>query len=298
MSTALQTAPHQPPTLATSPLGPSSTSGLQYASDPYREGHYANQQTASSGPSSSKHASRSRGSDGANASSIPAPPNQPQPASHDMTPRTTVANQAPVSAPDYQSHNPERRRNMPPVAPPRTSSNPDRRSANERSSASQRQSRHSDAPRNGNTDPTMDDARASSRRHYQQMPQDPPVRASSTRDHRASGTPSVSSRAPAPSQPSGQDADDVAFLDAAPPPVVGTGDYGDPARRGGRSRHDHRANKRDKETKFSEYILGNAIGEGEFGKVRLGWKQDDRVQVCLAVKMMRVVSTLSSIFAD
>lgn len=126
----------------------------------------------------------------------------------------------------------------------------------------------------------MDDARASSRRHYQQMPQEPPPRASSSRDHRASGTASVSSRAAAPAQPSGQDADDVAFLDAAAPPVVGTGDYGDQARRGGRSRHDHRANKRDKETKFSEYILGNAIGEGEFGKVRLGWKQDDRVQVC------------------
>lgn len=282
MSTALQTAPHQPPTLTTSPLGPNSTSGLQYPPDSYREGHYVNQQTAPTRSSSSKHASRSRGgSDGANASSAAALSDQSQSATHDMTPRTAVANQAPVSAPEYQSHNPERRRNMPPVAPPRTSSNPDRRSANDRSAAPTRQSRHSDAQRNGKMeDLAMDDARASSRRHYQQMPQEPPPRASSSRDHRASGTPSVSSRAAAPAQSSGQEGDDVSFLDAAPPPVVGTGDYGDPARRGGRSRHDHRANKRDKETKFSEYILGNAIGEGEFGKVRLGWKQDDRVQVC------------------
>jgi hypothetical protein len=26
--------------------------------------------------------------------------------------------------------------------------------------------------------------------------------------------------------------------------------------------------------------LGNTIGEGEFGKVKLGWKQEGGVQVC------------------
>lgn len=48
-------------------------------------------------------------------------------------------------------------------------------------------------------------------------------------------------------------------------------------RRGGRSRHDY--SKREKHTKFGEYILGNTIGEGEFGKVKLGWKQEGGVQV-------------------
>lgn len=48
-------------------------------------------------------------------------------------------------------------------------------------------------------------------------------------------------------------------------------------RRGGRSRHDH--SKREKQTKFGEFILGNTIGEGEFGKVKLGWKQEGGVQV-------------------
>jgi len=68
--------------------------------------------------------------------------------------------------------------------------------------------------------------------------------------------------------------------DAAPPPVVATkaADYGEESRRGGRSRHDH--SKREKHTKFGEYILGNTIGEGEFGKVKLGWKQEGGVQVC------------------
>ena len=81
---------------------------------------------------------------------------------------------------------------------------------------------------------------------------------------------------PAPAEPS--DAHDYAD-EAAPPPVVAMGEHPDQQRRGGRSRHD-RSGKREKSTKFAEYILGNVIGEGEFGKVRLGWKQDDRVQVC------------------
>lgn len=54
--------------------------------------------------------------------------------------------------------------------------------------------------------------------------------------------------------------------------------HGEESRRGGRSRHDF--SKREKHTKFGEYILGNTIGEGEFGKVKLGWKQEGGVQVC------------------
>ncbi|KAJ4414355.1 hypothetical protein N0V85_003188 [Neurospora sp. IMI 360204] len=61
------------------------------------------------------------------------------------------------------------------------------------------------------------------------------------------------------------------------------GDYGEESRRGHRSRHDH--SKREKHTKFGEYILGNTIGEGEFGKVKLGWKQEGGVQV--AIKLIK-----------
>lgn len=64
----------------------------------------------------------------------------------------------------------------------------------------------------------------------------------------------------------------------ASPPVPSPMDNGEETRRGGRSRHDY-SSKREKHTKFGEYILGNTIGEGEFGKVKLGWKPEGGVQV-------------------
>ncbi|KAI0601575.1 hypothetical protein F4775DRAFT_403203 [Biscogniauxia sp. FL1348] len=76
-----------------------------------------------------------------------------------------------------------------------------------------------------------------------------------------------------------EDEDDAAAL----PPLVARSDSQEDGRRGGRSRHDH--SKREKGQKFGEYYLGNTIGEGEFGKVKLGWKQDGGVQV--AIKLIR-----------
>ncbi|TGJ86411.1 hypothetical protein E0Z10_g2352 [Xylaria hypoxylon] len=70
---------------------------------------------------------------------------------------------------------------------------------------------------------------------------------------------------------------------AAPPPVVHMHEAQDESRRGGRSRHDH--SKREKLSRFGDYYLGNTIGEGEFGKVKLGWKQDGGDQV--AIKLIR-----------
>ncbi|KUI70473.1 Serine/threonine-protein kinase KIN4 [Cytospora mali] len=72
--------------------------------------------------------------------------------------------------------------------------------------------------------------------------------------------------------------------DAVPPPIHTSAEqHGEETRRGGRSRHDF--SKREKHTKFGEYILGNTIGEGEFGKVKLGWKQEGGVQV--AIKLIK-----------
>lgn len=62
--------------------------------------------------------------------------------------------------------------------------------------------------------------------------------------------------------------------------VVGSEGVEDSAR-GSRSRHDHGASssRREKNSRFGEYFLGNTLGEGEFGKVKMGWKQEGGVQV-------------------
>ncbi|KAF2765193.1 Pkinase-domain-containing protein [Teratosphaeria nubilosa] len=53
-----------------------------------------------------------------------------------------------------------------------------------------------------------------------------------------------------------------------------------------RSRQEHlRQSSHRKEVKFGEYILGQTLGEGEFGKVKMGWKKDSTVQV--AIKLIR-----------
>ncbi|CZR54992.1 related to serine/threonine-protein kinase KIN4 [Phialocephala subalpina] len=69
--------------------------------------------------------------------------------------------------------------------------------------------------------------------------------------------------------------------------VVPSDGVDDTGRGGSRSRHDHAASTstREKSTKFGEYFLGNTLGEGEFGKVKMGWKQEGGVQV--AIKLIR-----------
>ncbi|KAJ0161386.1 Fatty acyl-CoA synthetase and RNA processing-associated kinase 1 [Colletotrichum tanaceti] len=172
---------------------------------------------------------------------------------------------------------------------------------------------------NGNAEYTYsDDGSASrSRRSHQQMAPDSPRRSTGNRPGSQPTVIPVRSYAPpqtsvSPKQPSREASEvlnrmvvsqpevDVArekerlaeaqptrvgssHDDAAPPPVVGMSEHDD-GRRGGRSRHDH-SGKREKVVRFGDYILGNTIGEGEFGKVKLGWKNDGGVQV--AIKLIK-----------
>jgi protein-serine/threonine kinase len=65
----------------------------------------------------------------------------------------------------------------------------------------------------------------------------------------------------------------------------GVPDSGRPST-GQRSRQEHlKGSSHRKEVKFGEYILGQTLGEGEFGKVKMGWKKDGGVQV--AIKLIR-----------
>jgi protein-serine/threonine kinase len=73
-------------------------------------------------------------------------------------------------------------------------------------------------------------------------------------------------------------------------PVTGLGLVGsegvDDGGRGTKSRHDYsNTPTKRRETSFGQYVLGQTLGEGEFGKVKLGWKKDGSVQV--AIKLIR-----------
>ena len=66
--------------------------------------------------------------------------------------------------------------------------------------------------------------------------------------------------------------------------VINSDGAPDSARSGGRSRHDHTTSgKSSKNSKFGDYFLGNTLGEGEFGKVKMGWKQEGGQQVRYSV---------------
>ncbi|KAF2139821.1 uncharacterized protein K452DRAFT_299811 [Aplosporella prunicola CBS 121167] len=67
--------------------------------------------------------------------------------------------------------------------------------------------------------------------------------------------------------------------------LVGSEGVNDGGRGAGKSRQDHSQSKPRRETKFGEYILGQTLGEGEFGKVKMGWKKEGGVQV--AIKLIR-----------
>lgn len=56
--------------------------------------------------------------------------------------------------------------------------------------------------------------------------------------------------------------------------------------RGPQRRQDYsKSTSRRKDVQFGDYVLGQTLGEGEFGKVKLGWKKDGSTQV--AIKLIR-----------
>ena len=81
-------------------------------------------------------------------------------------------------------------------------------------------------------------------------------------------------------QPIGKDPDTGPGLS-----LVGPEGVDDPSR-GTQRRQDYsRSAARRKDVQFGDYMLGQTLGEGEFGKVKLGWKKDGSSQV--AIKLIR-----------
>ncbi|KAI0126784.1 hypothetical protein BJ170DRAFT_418916 [Xylariales sp. AK1849] len=308
-SAALQSAPHQPTALAASG---------QYTPNqsPSREGGYYardNQNTAS--PASSKRPSRRPSGN--------TYPEHTQ--SSPMTSRTAITSPVPVAGDQASSTSAStRRRHEAPVAPPRTSSNQQGSSgASSSRRAARAEERAANSPRRtgpaeGNSARAVQNGYEGENGRRRGTQQEHASKGSSSREERhnstATSTMPVRSATSSSSKQPSREASEVLnrvivsqpevdlereqerlgesqphhpedYDDAIAPPIAATKEAGDEAssRAGRRSRHDH--SKREKTSKFGDYYLGNTIGEGEFGKVKLGWKQDGGVQV--AIKLIR-----------
>ncbi|TFB02077.1 Serine/threonine-protein kinase KIN4 [Trichoderma ghanense] len=307
-SAALQTAPPHQPTALPSSLPTSNRQYSQSQSSPSRDIH--NAQSASTPPSSRRPPSRKSSAQGASAASDPSSPlNSRIP--------TSATRAAAVAAADQ--HPRVDRLASAPVAPPRTSSNnPDaghgRGSSGDKMNNSPRraQPEGSRIASRGDTNGAADHARTKRASNYH-TPQDSSASAqpASARGSHAAEPPSsipipIRTHQTATNSKSSREASEnlhrvisngeeangrgathhslAQDVDpAAPPPVISM-TAGSDERRGGRSRQDHSRNSKAT-TKFGDFILGNTIGEGEFGKVKLGWKQDSNVQV--AIKLIK-----------
>lgn len=304
-SAALQTSPHQQTLLASPAL--QSPSSRQYTShpSPNREAYQAHQ--GSTAPSSSRRPPSRKTSGNTNT-----PP---------FDPNTLIARTAVPGATRYSEHPPsasERSSNTAPIAPPRTSSNHQGGHTRRNSYSTEKMSnspRHvqTDPPRSvprGDTNGTTENGR-SKRAPSSHGAQDSPARATGARAGtmaettmpiRTQQTPNSKSSREASenlnralangeqtnghhdSRDTYQGSPSQNHVASATPPAVAM-NSGQDAQRGSRSRHDHSRGHKTT-TKFGDFILGNTIGEGEFGKVKLGWKQDSSVQVSVMVSTL------------
>lgn len=62
---------------------------------------------------------------------------------------------------------------------------------------------------------------------------------------------------------------------------------GDPTVTSRRQSFHSKSKKSNKEIRFGSYVLGSTLGEGEFGKVKLGWKKDGTQPSQVAIKFIR-----------
>ncbi|KAH6657208.1 hypothetical protein BKA67DRAFT_512711 [Truncatella angustata] len=231
-----------------------------------------------------------------------------------MASRTALASPVAVTASDPATSN--RRRHDPPVAPPRVSSSQQPSSGSRR--AARAEERATNSPRRTGTAEGSRNATngyedsSSSRRRATQQEAAPRT---GSRDGYTTTMPIRTNTSSSSKQPSreaseilnqviiSQPDEDLErererleeaqphhlptsqddYDDAVPPAITASRDAQDDSRQGRRSRHDH--SKKEKTSRFGDYYLGHTIGEGEFGKVKLGWKQEDKVQV--AIKLIR-----------
>ncbi|KAJ5055510.1 serine/threonine-protein kinase KIN4 [Bipolaris maydis] len=245
---------------------------------------------AAASPATARRPSR-RSSNGAS----PNTPSTPQ--THDSGLNTSRAQ--PTS---HSSHSSPATKNMSatattaggPMAPPRTSShrstsNGAAASSQQRDDASQSRRRAKDSPRQQGSSARSQPAHSRSATAIGQ----PPVNTSLPREESAvinrivvSDTQEDIARAQArqgdgPHVTSPADLTPITGLSLVGSEGVDDGGRG----AGGKSRQDHSKSENAKRSKFGNYILGQTLGEGEFGKVKMGWKRDSPIEV--AIKLIR-----------
>ena len=291
-SAALQTANHQPPTLSSPPLSSANRPYPSHAS-PIVDAN--NVHTASTSSPSSRRPPSRRASGNGHSSAI------------DSNGATNARSGMPHHSP--QTGHADRSSGMPPVAPPRTSSTQQSSSSRRAYPSNERQT---NPPRQSQQDASRGATRAdgygsaenghrSKRAANSHYPPDSTKRPVDTRESRGattvmpvrthqSASAKPSSRDPTENSRSAAKTDDhhdprvessvVPTLDdgAAPPAAIGMSPPNE-ERRSGRSRHDYNSRTPRGNAVFGDFILGNTIGEGEFGKVKLGWRQDSNAQV-------------------
>ncbi|KAG6027369.1 hypothetical protein E4U41_000944 [Claviceps citrina] len=297
-SAALQPAPHQPTALVSPSLPPASH--RQYGSphsSPSQDAYKGHMGSTSSPSQRRPPSRRMSGSGGSHAVD--------QGATRSSRNGTTAFSQ------DQRTSRSERPVSTPPVAPPRTSSSAHQGSNTRRQQYSgdalNSPPRHTQADgsrtgsrgdTNGCSDPsrsnraaqsqhTQDESRPSSNKENRAQDMSIPIRMNpaTTSKHTHDASDNLARAISYAQAPNGHHGEHVSsdhhFVASAPVAAI---DSAPEERRGGRSRQDHSRSHKGT-TKFGDFILGNTIGEGEFGKVKLGWKQDSSVQV--AIKLIK-----------
>ncbi|OGM43693.1 putative serine/threonine protein kinase (Kin4) [Aspergillus bombycis] len=187
----------------------------------------------------------------------------------------------------------------PPVPPPRTSSTQRNHGSSERAPGSRQGKSKGDERSANNRERRREDSRSRRTAPRTSEDQSGGVGGVNSRSQAASSSAPMRSENPTElSDPSvdiereqvRQSGTSVSpSTDGTPTPglgLVGSDGVDDGGRGGLRSRHDYNENSiKRKETTFGQYILGQTLGEGEFGKVKLGWKRDGSIQV--AIKLIR-----------
>ncbi|PLB39936.1 putative serine/threonine protein kinase (Kin4) [Aspergillus candidus] len=190
----------------------------------------------------------------------------------------------------------------PPVAPPRTSS---AHRNHEKVPGSRRKKSRGDERGTSHPEKKGDDSR--SRRHAAQAPEDSSraTRGTNTHDQGPSEPGSLMKESSTvinavmvsdPAVDVERERARASGKSTSPPAesgpaaglaLVGSDGVDDGGRGGLRSRHDYTEHTvKRKETTFGQYILGQTLGEGEFGKVKLGWKRDG-TSIQVAIKLIR-----------